>query len=332
MRKILKKSSRSLAAAAVLATATAAVPMTAAAQAASYPDKPIRLIVAYSPGGATDIVARMIGAKLQDRLGQPIVVDNKPGGGSNIGTAEAARAKPDGYTLLLGTIAQAINPAVYSTIPYDTLKDFEFITQTMTSPSILVVNNDVPAKTVKELIAWAKANPGKLTLASSGAGGSPHLAAELFKLRTGVDYLHIPYKGANPAMNDVLSGVVMGGFKTATAAIPQIKAGKVRALAVASANRLEALPDLPTMEEAGVADFQVSSWNGLMAPAGTPKPIIDKLAVETIEVLKDPEIVKQFEIRAAEPVGSTPEQFRAFVAKELKTWDEVAKAANVKVN
>lgn len=331
MKHFLNKSSRTLAAAAV-ATATSLIPLSASAQAENYPDKPIRMIVAYSPGGATDIVARMIGAKLQDRLGQPIVVDNKPGGGSNIGTAEAARAKPDGYTMLMGTIAQAINPAVYSKIPYQTLEDFDFVTLTMTSPSILVVNKDVPVNSVQELIEWAKANPGKLTMASSGPGGSPHMAAELLKLRTGIDYLHVPYKGASPAMNDVLSGVVMGGFKTATAAIPQIQSGNVKALAVAAPTRLEALPDLPTMAEAGIPDFNVASWNGIMVPKGTPKAIIDKLANETIEVLKDPEIVAQFEKRAAQPGGNSPAEFQAFMEKEMATWKEVAEKANVKIN
>ena len=332
MSQFLKKSSRTLAAAAI-AAATSMIPLSASAQSADdYPNKPIRMIVAYSPGGATDIVARLVGSKLQDRLGQPIVVDNKPGGGSNIGTAEAARAKPDGYTLLMGTIAQAINPAVYSTIPYQTLEDFDFVTLTMTSPSILVVNKDVPANTVGELIEWAKANPGKLTLASSGAGGSPHMAAELLKLRTGIDYLHVPYKGANPAMNDVLSGVVMGGFKTATAALPQIQAGSVKALAVAEPNRLKNLPDVPTMAEAGVADFNVASWNGIMVPKGTPQPIIDKLAAETIAVLQDPEVIQQFESRAAEAGGNSPAEFKAFVEKEMATWKEVADTANVRVN
>jgi tripartite-type tricarboxylate transporter receptor subunit TctC len=319
-----------------LVAATAVVGAFAAPAAANdhgkYPDRPIKMIVAYSPGGATDIVARLIGGEMEKLLGQPIVIDNKPGGGSNIGTAEAARAEPDGYTLLLATIAQAINPAVYSKLAYDTKKDFEPVVLTMTSPSILVVNPNVPAKTAGELVAWAKANPGKLTMASSGAGGSPHMAAELLKLRTGIDYLHIPYKGASPAMNDVLSGVVMGGFKTATAAIPQIKAGKVRALAVAAPQRLAQLPDLPTMAEAGFPDFNVASWNGVLAPAGTPKAIVDKLNAVINEVLKNPKVVAQFEKRAAVPVGGSPGYFRAFIDKELKTWAAVAKKANLKIN
>ncbi len=329
MKSFLKKGLGVVVATAVVGTFAAPA---AADGHGKYPDHPIKMIVAYSPGGATDIVARLIGGEMEKLLGQPIVIDNKPGGGSNIGTAEAARAKPDGYTLLLATIAQAINPAVYSKLAYDTKKDFEPVVLTMSSPSILVVNPNFPAKTVEEFVAWAKANPGKLTMASSGAGGSPHMAAELLKLRTGIDYLHIPYKGASPAMNDVLSGVVMGGFKTATAAIPQIKAGKVRALAVAAPQRLPQLPDLPTMSEAGMPDFNVASWNGVLAPAGTPKAIVDKLNAVINEVLKNPKVVAQFEKRAAVPVGGSPVYFRAFIDKELKTWAAVAKKANLKIN
>jgi len=202
----------------------------------------------------------------------------------------------------------------------------------MMSPSILVVNKDVPVNSVQELIEWAKANPGKLSLASSGAGGSPHMAAELLKLRTGIDYVHVPYKGAAPAMNDVVAGVVMGGFKTATAAIPQIKAGQVKALAVAAPQRLKALPDVPTMDEAGIPDFYVSSWNGVMVPKGTPPEIQKKLHDELVVVLQDPEIVNQFESRAAVTGGNSQEEFRKFVEKEMATWKQVAEAAKVKVN
>lgn len=329
MKSFLKKSMGMVAATAVMGAFAA--PAVADKQ-GNYPDKPIKLVVGFAPGGATDIVARLIGVEMEKRLGQPIVIDNKAGGGSNIGAAEAARGKPDGYTLFMMTVAQTINPAVYSKLTYNTQKDFEPVALTMSSPSILVVNPNVPAKTASELVAWAKANPGKLTMASSGAGGSPHMAAELFKLRTGIEYLHVPYKGANPAMNDVLSGVIMGGFKTATAAIPQIKAGKVRALAVAAPQRLAQLPDVPTMAEAGFPDFNVTSWNGIVAPAGTPKAIVDKLNAVVNDVLKNPAVVAQFEKRAAVPVGGSPAYFRAFIDRELKTWAGVAKAANVKIN
>jgi tripartite-type tricarboxylate transporter receptor subunit TctC len=329
MQGVLKKSLQAIA---VLAATTAMVAPQAAFAQADYPDRPIKLIVGYSPGGATDIVARMIGASLEKRLGQPIVVDNKPGGGSNIGTAEAARAKPDGYTLLLGTIAQAINPAVYAKLEYDTLKDFVPVIKTMSAPSILVVNPDFKVNNLKEFLDWARANPGQLSMASSGAGGSPHMAAELLKLRTGIDYLHVPYKGAGPARRDVIAGIVMAGFKTATAAIPQIKAGKLRAIAVAAPQRLPQLPDVPTMSEAGLSDFDVASWNGLFAPAGTPAAIVEKLNLATNEVLKEPEIIAQFEKNAATPGGGSPADFKAFLVKEMQTWQEVADKAGVKIN
>lgn len=329
MKSFLKKSIRAVAATAMVGAIAA--PLAVQAQ-SNYPDRSIKMVVGFAPGGATDIVARLIGVEMEKLLGQPIVIDNKAGGGSNIGAAEAARGKPDGYTLFMMTVAQTINPAVYSKLSYNTQKDFEPIALTMSSPSILVVNPKIPANSVAELVAWAKANPGKLTMASSGAGGSPHMAAELFKISAGIDYLHVPYKGANPAMNDVLGGVVMGGFKTATAAIPQIQAGNVRALAVAAPQRLTQLPDLPTMAESGFPNLNVTSWNGIVAPAGTPKAIVDKLNAVVNEVLKNPEVVAQFQKRAAVPVGGSPAYFRAFIDRELKTWAGVAKAANVKIN
>lgn len=329
MKSFLKKSIRAVAATAMVGAIAA--PLAVQAQ-SNYPDRPIKMVVGFAPGGATDIVARLIGVEMEKLLGQPIVIDNKAGGGSNIGAAEAARGQPDGYTLFMMTVAQTINPAVYSKLSYNTQKDFEPIALTMSSPSILVVNPKIPANSVAELVAWAKANPGKLTMASSGAGGSPHMAAELFKISAGIDYLHVPYKGANPAMNDVLGGVVMGGFKTATAAIPQIQAGNVRALAVAAPQRLTQLPDLPTMAESGFPNLNVTSWNGVVAPAGTPKAIVDKLNAVVNEVLKNPEVVAQFQKRAAVPVGGSPAYFRAFIDRELKTWAGVAKAANVKIN
>jgi len=304
----------------------------AQAQADNYPDRPIRLLVGFAPGGATDIVARLLAAELEKKLGQPVVVANRAGGGSNIAAAEAARAAPDGYSLFMGTIAQTIGPAIYSNLGYDTKKDFAPIIQTMASPSILVINPDVPATTVAELIQWSKDNPGTLTMASSGAGGSPHMASELLNIRAGIDSLHVPYRGAGPAMNDVLAGVVSGGFKTATAAIPQIQAGNVRALAIAAPERLAQLPDLPTMDEAGVADFYVTSWNGLFAPAGTPQAIIDKLARVTAEVLEQPEIIADFENRAAVPVGGTPDDFVKFIDSELAKWEEVAREAKIKLD
>ena len=304
----------------------------ALAQADNYPDRPIRLLVGFAPGGATDIVARLLAAELEKKLGQPIVVANRAGAGSNIAAAEAARAAPDGYSLFMGTIAQTIGPAIYTNLEYDTEKDFVPIIQTMSSPSILVINPSIPANTVAELIQWAKDNPGSLTMASSGSGGSPHMASELLNIRAGIDSLHVPYRGAGPAMNDVLAGVVSGGFKTATAAIPQIQAGNIRALAVAAPQRLSQLPDVPTMDEAGVADFYVTSWNGLFAPAGTPQPIIDKLVKATAEVLQQPEIIADFENRAAVAVGGTSQEFSDFIKAELAKWREVAKEAKIQLD
>lgn len=328
---MFNKLPKSVLAAAAIATASL-FSATAQAQADNYPDKPITLLVGFSPGGATDIIARLLASELEKQLGQPVVVQNKPGAGSNIAAGEAARAAPDGYTLFMGTIAQTISPAIRSNLQYDTKKDFIPVIQTMASPSILVVNPEVPVTTVKEFIEYAKANPGKVTMASSGTGGSPHMAAELLDIRAGIDTLHVPYKGAGPAMNDVLAGVVTGGFKTATAAIPQIKAGKVRPLAIASDKRLNQLPDLPTMKEAGVDDFYVTSWNGIFVPAGTPQPIVDKISAATTKVLEQPNIIAEFDKRSATAVGGSVEDFRVFIDAELNKWDEVAREAQVKLD
>lgn len=325
------KLSKNLLVATAIASATLFT-ATAQAQADSYPDRPITLLVGFSPGGATDIIARLLASELEQKLGEPIVVTNKPGAGSNIAAGEAARAKPDGYTLFMGTIAQTISPNIRSNLQYDTKKDFIPVIQTMASPSILVVNPQVPVNTVQEYIAYAKANPGKMTMASSGMGGSPHMASELMNIRAGIDTLHVPYKGASPAMNDVLSGVVLGGFKTATAAIPQIEAGNIRALAVASKTRIKQLPDVPTMAEAGVKDFYVTSWNGIFVPTGTPQPIVDKLSKATAEVLEQPNIIAEFEKRSAAAVGGSSEDFQVFINSELEKWGQVAKEANVKID
>jgi tripartite-type tricarboxylate transporter receptor subunit TctC len=265
-------------------------------------------------------------------LGQPIIVENKPGGGSNIGSEFVARAKPDGYTLLLGTIANTTNMALYKNLGYDTERDFVHITQIMSSPSILVVNNNIPAKNLAELIAYVQANPGKLSYASSGAGGLQHHAGELLKLRANLDMLHIPYKGAAPALTDVVGGNVAMGFKTASGVMPTILNGRVRAIAVAGRQRLAQLPDLPTMIEAGMPDFEADSWNGLFAPAGTPPDIIAKLAKATIAILKSDEIAEKFATISATPVGSTPEQFKRYVHEEVMKWGQVAKQAGVTID
>jgi tripartite-type tricarboxylate transporter receptor subunit TctC len=297
-----------------------------------YPSQPIRLIVSFAAGGPTDTFARLVASKLEKELGQPIIVENRPGGGSNIGSAFVAKSKPDGYTLLVGTVANTTNMAIYKNPGYDTIRDFAPITQIMSSPSVLVVNNNVPAKTLDELIAYAKTKPGQLSYATSGAGGMQHHASELLKLRSGIDVIHIPYKGAAPALLDVISGNVDMGFKTASGVIPSIQGGKVRPIAVAAKNRLPQLPDVPTTAEAGMPGLEADSWNGLFAPAGTPPEIINRLATATIAVVQMPDIKERFAAIAAVPVGSSPEEFSKYVRSEVEKWGQVARQANVQVN
>ncbi len=296
-----------------------------------YPDRPVKLIVGFAPGGPTDIVARLIGHRLENALGQTFIIENKPGGGSNIASQEAARAKPDGYTLFVGTVANATNISTYKKLNYDTQRDFIPISQLVSSPSVLVSNNDQPFKTLSELIAYAKANPGKLTYATSGAGGTPHLAGEMLKKRAGIDMLHVPYKGSAPAMNDVIGGQVAVGFKTASGVTTTIQAGKLRAIAVAGRERMPQLPNVPTLIELGFPDFEVSSWSGLFAPTGTPPEIIDLLAKTTVKILKAPDILKQLETIGANPVGSTPEVFKKYVNDEIIKWSVVAKTAKIEL-
>jgi tripartite-type tricarboxylate transporter receptor subunit TctC len=315
----------------VCATALSATSLQVSAQ-ADYPNKPIKLIVAFAAGGATDIVGRLMAHGIEKELGQPIIVENKPGGGSNIGSEIVARAKPDGYTLLLGTIANATNMSIYNNMRYDTEKDFVPITHFMSSPSILVVNAALPIYNVKELIAYAKANPGKLSYASSGAGGSPHLAGEMLRLRTGIDILHVPYKGASPAITDIMAGNVSMGFMTAAGVLPSIEGGRIRAIGVAGLKRLPQLPNVPTMEEEGVPDFEVSSWNGLFAPAGTPPAIIDKLSKAALKVLEQQDVQAQFKDAASLAVGGSPADFAQYVKAEIAKWRKVAEAANIKLN
>ena len=302
------------------------------AQDTRYPSKPIKLVVGYTPGGATDIVARSIAAKLSESLGQSVIVENKPGAGSNIASESVARSAPDGYTLILGTIANATNMTIYKNPGYDTLRDFAPITQTMSAPSVLALNPLVPAKTLKELIALARQQPGKLTFASSGAGGSPHLAGELLKLRAGIDLVHVPYKGAAGAMTDLLGGQVSMSFQTALSAIPHLQGGKLHVIAVAAHKRMAQLPGVPTMAEAGLADFEVSSWNGLFAPANTPPEIIARLSQATIKALSMQDVREKFAAQGAETVGSTSEEFRAYIRSEIEKWGRVIRESGARVD
>ncbi len=298
---------------------------------APYPAKPIRLLVGYAPGGATDIIARTIAGKLQESLGQPVIVENRAGATSNIASEMVAKSAPDGYTLLLGTIANATNMIAYKTPGYDTLRDFAFITQTMSAPSVLAMHPSVPARTLKELIALAKAQPGKLSYASSGTGGSPHLAGELLRLRAGIDLLHVPYKGATPAMTDLLGGQVTMSFQTALSAIPHLQSGKLNVIAVAAHQRMKQLPNVPTMAEAGLPDFEVSSWNGLFAPAKTPPEILAKLHAATVKALALPDVREKLAAQGAEGVGNTPDEFRAYVRSEIDKWAKVIRASGMAI-
>lgn len=308
--------------------ATLGAPTLALAQRsnAKWPSQqPIKLIVAFGPGGSTDVTARVISAKLMDIIGQRIVIENKPGGGSNIGTEFASRLSADGYNLFLGTVANAINMSLYKNPGYDLLKDFEAISSSTSAPAVLVCSAKLPFKTVQELIKFAKDNPGKMNYASSGVGTTPHLAGEMFKSRFGLDVAHIAYKGAAPALTDTISGVTDYGFKTALSAIPSVQSGQLRALAVASPQRIALLPDVPTMAEAGVADFEITAWNGLFAPAGTPREIVDKLSEACAQVAKMKEVQETFAAQATLATHSSPEQFKKFVAAEIKMWGDVVR-------
>jgi len=298
----------------------------------SYPQKPVRIIVGYTPGGATDIVARILAGKLQEAFGQPVIVENKPGAGSNIGSEYVAKSAPDGYTLLVGSIANATNMVAYKNLGYDTLRDLAPISQLMSAPSVLAVHPSFPAKNLQELIALAKRDPGKYAFASTGSGGSPHLAGELLKLRAGIDLIHVPYKGAAPAMSDLLGGQVQMAFQTALSAVPHLQSGQLRAIAVAANKRLAQLPNVPTMAEAGLTEVEVSSWNGLFAPAKTPPDIIARLHAETVKALANPEVREKLLAQGAEPVGSSPEEFRAYIRAEIEKWGKVVRASGLRID
>lgn len=294
-----------------------------------YPNRAIKLVVGFAPGGATDLVARAVGQKISEALGQPVIIENKAGANSNLAAEAVAKAAPDGYTLFMGTIANAINMALYKAPGYVFLRDFAFITQLMSAPSVLVVHPDLPVKTLRELIDYGRAKPGSLSYASSGTGSSPHLAGEMLCQQSGVSAVHIPYKGAGPALQDVIARQVPMGFKTALSALPHMQAGRLRALAVAANTRLPQLPNVPTMAEAGLADFEVSSWNGLVAPAGTPAPIIARLHAEALKALAAPDVREKFTAQAATVVGSTPDAFRSYAQGETAKWAKVVKGAGL---
>lgn len=314
---------------ALLGTGAALLVGRAAAQ--TFPSRQIRIVVPYSPGGGADTTARLLAPKLQEVLGETVVVDNRPGAGGIIGDDSVAKAAPDGHTLLIGAFAHAVNPSLQPKMPFRTPDDFAPISLLVTVPELLVITPSHPAKTVMELVAMAKAHPGKLLYASSGNGSAQHLAAELFRLRAGIDIGHVPYKGGGLAVADVAAGHVPFYFGNMSSALPQARAGRVRALAVTSAERSSAAPDVPTIAEAGVQGCEISEWNGLLAPAGTPVAVIDRLHVEVAKIMRSDEMKAKFADLGAASVGSTPAELAAFLRAEMTKWAEVVKTANIKI-
>ena len=313
----------------VLALATALAPLTLFAQA--WPTKPVRFIVPYPPGGTSDILARTIGEKLGAALGQTILVENKAGANGNVGADYVAKAAPDGYTFLLADIgAIAISPSVYASLPFDPVKDFTPVTMVAYSPHILAVHPAVQAQSVKELVALAKSKPGKLNYAASSTGSAPHLAGVEFASRAGVDWAYIPYKGGAQAITDVVGGQADLLFNGMLATYPQVKAGKLRILAVSSATRLASIPDVPTVAESGYPGFETGSWQGILAPPGTPRDIVAKLGSEVDKILATPEMKEKLAAQGAEVRVMTPAEFGAFIARERDRWAKVVKAAGIK--
>ena len=297
-----------------------------------YPSHPVRMVVPFAPGGATDIIGRLVAQKLADRLGQSVVVENKPGAGTTIGNAEVAKAKPDGYTFLFAPTPFVISQVVYPTLPYDPQKDFAPVSLLAVSPFILVVNAAFPAKTTSELVAIAKAKPGTVSFASAGNGTVPHLAGELFKLRAGVDIVHVPYKGGGPAIVDLVSGQVPMMFATPIEVSAHVQSGRLRVLGTTSLARLAAMPDVPTLSESGYPDFEVLSFFGVLAPAGTPPEIVNRVAADLAAVMEMSDVRERFAQQSAEARVLGPAAFSAFLARERDKWADIVKRSGAKVD
>ena len=302
-----------------------------AAAHAQYPAKPVRWVVPFPPGGGSDALARIMSPKLAETLGQQIIIDNRPGAGANIGAEVAAKAPADGYTMLMGNVAHAINMSLYARPGYDIVKDFAAINLLASTPNIVVVHPSLPARSIRELIVLAKAHPGELDVASSGAGSSAHLAAELFNSLAGTRMNHVPYKGGGPAVAALVSGEVSVGFATMPSVINQVKSGKMRGLAVTTAKRSPAAPDLPTVSEAGLTGYEAGTWYGLLAPVATPKEALARLHADSMKVLSVPDVKQRLDSAGFEPIGSTPEQFGTYIRSEVEKWTKVVRAAGVRV-
>jgi len=325
-----KRAGRMMRAPAAVVSALLGALLSLPAAAQPYPSKPIRIIVPFPAGGPTDIVTRTISQKLTESWGQPVVVDNRAGLGGGLGTEQAAKAPPDGYTLLMGTIGGlAVAMSLVPNRGYDTLRDFAPVTQAVTVTNFLVVHPSLPAKTVKELIAIAKARPGQLNYASAGAGTAPHLAGELFKMMAGVNIVHIPYKGSAPALTALLSGEIEMNFENSLIVMPHVASGKVRPLGVTGAQRSRLLPAVPTIAET-LPGYNAAGWYGLVAPVATPRDIVVKLNTEVVRILRLPDVIERLAGQGAEPAGGTPEAFAAFIRSEIDKWAKLVKAANMK--
>jgi tripartite-type tricarboxylate transporter receptor subunit TctC len=298
----------------------------------SWPSRPIKIVVGYPAGGASDVAARIVGEKLSQRLGQPVVIDNKPGAAGNIAAEAVAKAPADGYTLLLGTISLSVNPSLYSKMTYDPVKDFTGVSMISSTPFVLVVNPQAPYRSVKDLVDAARAHPGEIAYATAGNGSGSHLFTELFSSMAGIKLKHIPYRGAAPAMNDVLGNQVPMTFDNILTTLPLIKAGKLRPLAVSTAKRSSAQPEIPTLDEAGVPGFDATAWFGLFAPAGTPADVVQQLSRQVAEIVKDRETNARLHKLGGEPVSSTPEAFNAFFRGEVARWAKVVKSAGVHID
>ncbi len=318
---------KTLAAAALLATG-----MGAAVAQDGYPNKPLTMVVPFSAGGTTDILARIVGQALGQDLGQTIIIENKPGAGGNIGAQQAARAKADGYTLFMGTVGtHAINQALYKKLPYDPIKDFTPLSRVANVPNLLVVHPSRPYKTVKEMIEYGKKHPNDITFGSPGSGASPHVSGALFQSMTGVELTHVPYKGSAPAISDLLGNQIAVMFDNMPSAIQHVRSGKLIPIAVTTAKRSPELPNVPTIAEAGVPGYEATSWFGLWSVAGTPQPILDKLHASLTKVLKDPAVAKKIADQGGEVVIETPAQFDAFIKSEAAKWGKVVKESGAEV-
>ncbi len=317
----------------VLLAAAATLAASPSSFAQAYPAHPIRFIVPYPAGGPLDTVARMLAQKVSESVKQPVIVENKPGAGGNIGADFVAKSAPDGYTILMGAVAtHAINPTLYESIPYDAERDFQPVTQVAATPNVLVVNPTLPVTNVREFIAYAKAHPGQLNFGSGSTGSAGHLAGELFKTMAGVEMTHVPYKGAAPAMRDLIGGQIQLMFDNLASSLGQMRAGKVRALAVTTARRTPLAPELPTIAESGLPGFDISTWFGVFLPAHAAPEVVQRLHAEFVRALGAPDVREKMAHLGAEPVGSTPEEFSAFIRSEARKYAVVIKASGAKVD